>query len=85
MFTDKESFKAAFLEKLETMHGKSIDETTDMDKYLTLGTMIREYVSRNWIATNSRYKSEGQKQVYYFSMEFLLGRLLGNNLINVGF
>ncbi|MGI5882166.1 MAG: glycogen/starch/alpha-glucan phosphorylase [Dethiobacteria bacterium] len=85
MFSDKESFKVAFLEKLETMHGKSIDETTDMDKYLTLGTMIREYVSRNWIATNSRYKSEGQKQVYYFSMEFLLGRLLGNNLINLGF
>ncbi len=85
MFTDKERFKAAFLEKLETMHGKSIDETTDMDKYLTLGTMIREYISRNWIATNSRYKKEGQKQVYYFSMEFLLGRLLGNNLINLSF
>lgn len=85
MFTDKESFKRAFLEKLERMHGKSIDETTDMDKYLTLGTMIREYVAQNWIATNNRYKKEGKKQVYYFSMEFLLGRLLGNNLINLGF
>ena len=70
MFTDKEDFKRAFLEKLERMHGKSIDETTDMDKYLTLGTMIREYVARNWIATNNRYKNEGKKQVYYFSMNF---------------
>lgn len=85
MFTDKEDFKRAFLEKLERMHGKSIDETTDMDKYLTLGTMIREYVAQNWIATNNRYKKEGKKQVYYFSMEFLLGRLLGNNLINLAF
>lgn len=85
MFNDKESFKSAFLERLETMHGKSIDETTDMDKYLTLGTMIREYVTRNWIATNNRYKTDGQKQVYYFSMEFLLGRLLVNNLINLNF
>ncbi|MCC7571512.1 glycogen/starch/alpha-glucan phosphorylase [Candidatus Micrarchaeota archaeon] len=85
MFNDKESFKSAFLNKLETMHGKSIDETTDMDKYLTLGTMIREYVTRNWIATNNRYKTDGQKQAYYFSMEFLLGRLLVNNLINLNF
>ncbi len=85
MFTEKESFKHAFLEKLETMHGKSIDDTTDMDKYLTLGTMIREYVARNWIATNNRYKESGEKQAYYFSMEFLLGRLLGNNLINLDF
>lgn len=85
MFTDKEIFKRAFLEKLETMHGKSIDETTDMDKYLTLGTMVREYVARNWIATNNRYKKDGEKQIYYFSMEFLLGRLLVNNLINLAF
>ena len=85
MFTDKEQFKEAFLDKLETMHGKSIDETTDMDKYLTLGTLIREQVARNWIKTNNRYKNDADKQVYYFSMEFLLGRLLTNNLINLDF
>ncbi len=84
MFTDKERFKEAFCEKLETIHGKSVKEATITDEYITLGTMIREHLTRNWIATNNRYRESGEKQVYYFSMEFLLGRLLGNNLINLG-
>jgi starch phosphorylase len=46
--------------------------------------MIREYVSTNWIETNERYRSGNEKQIYYLSIEFLLGRLLRHNLLNLG-
>ncbi|MGR5907002.1 hypothetical protein ACT7DL_03740 [Bacillus paranthracis] len=52
MFTHVESFKSAFLEKLETMYGKSFKESTTRDQYNTLGYMVREYMNSQWIATN---------------------------------
>ncbi len=84
MFTNKESFKAAFIEKLEHLYGKSLEDTTTSEKYLALGTLVREHLSKKWINTIKRYKDPGVKQAYYFSMEFLLGRLTGNNLMNLG-
>lgn len=84
MFTNKESFKKIFLEKLQYMHGKNLKEATAMDKYITLGSMVRGYISKNWIETNTALRNKGEKQVYYLSLEFLLGRLLRSNLINLG-
>lgn len=72
------------MEKVELMHGISLEEATSAEKYLTLGSMVREQLTRNWIATNMRYKEMKEREVYYFSMEFLVGRLLGNNLLNLG-
>ncbi|MFC4321676.1 glycogen/starch/alpha-glucan phosphorylase [Litchfieldia salsa] len=84
MFTNKETFKREFLNKLEMMYGKTFLESTPRDQYNTLGNMVREYISSNWISTNETQRSSNHKQVYYLSIEFLLGRLLGSNLLNLG-
>lgn len=84
LFSDKAEFKVAFLKKLEMTFGTSFGESTKREQFQTLGHMIREYVSSDWIQTNEQYRSNEKKQIYYLSIEFLLGRLLRHNLMNLG-
>ncbi|VBB05020.1 phosphorylase pyridoxal-phosphate attachment site [Lucifera butyrica] len=83
MFQSKERFKQAFLEKLQTLRGVTLEGASDSDKYIALSNLVREYISKNWAATNNTYLERGEKQIYYFSIEFLLGRLLHSNLLNI--
>ena len=81
---DKESFKEAYENKYKDLHGEEIEEGNNQQKYEALGRLIRDYVIRLWMKTNKKYNKTGEKQIYYFSMEFLLGRLLGDMLLNLG-
>ncbi|MBD7913458.1 MULTISPECIES: glycogen/starch/alpha-glucan phosphorylase [Clostridium] len=81
---DKETFKKAYENKYKNLHGEEIEEGNNQQKYEALGSLIRDYVIRIWMNTNKKYNISGEKQVYYFSMEFLLGRLLGDVLMNLG-
>ncbi|MCQ4088624.1 glycogen/starch/alpha-glucan phosphorylase [Saccharibacillus sp. JS10] len=84
MFTNKENFKQEFKQRLIGKTGRQMHEVTEDDVYAALGSMIRERIGSDWAATNRAYTEQGERQVYYFSMEFLIGRLLGNNLLNLG-
>ncbi len=78
----KEEFKLRFASRLERTYSRAIDFTSDVEKYIVLGEMLREEAMLDWKNVKAKLR-KGSKQVYYFSMEFLLGRMLVNNLINL--
>ena len=84
MFTDKNSFIKAYLEKFSEVEAKNLNEGTSWERYNSLVMLIKDKLSGHWAKTNDSYSKDGVKQVYYFSMEFLIGRLLSYYLTNLG-
>lgn len=84
MHLDKETFKEQYVRELKVRSAKKVDETSTWDRYNALGSLVRQYVADDWVDTISRYRERNVKQVYYFSMEFLTGRLMPAYLRNLG-
>ncbi|MCU7496777.1 MAG: glycogen/starch/alpha-glucan phosphorylase [Ignavibacteria bacterium] len=89
-FTDSEratdySITNQFAEHMEFMLVKDKITATAEDIYYALSMSVRDRLVRNWLRTQQLYKEKDVKKVYYLSLEFLMGRLLGNSLINMGF
>ncbi|MDF9824800.1 starch phosphorylase [Breznakia sp. PF5-3] len=79
----KENFIREYEEKMIELFGISIDTAHITEQYLTLGEVIREYISLHWKESKDENRMSQEKQVFYFSMEFLMGRLFTNNLMNL--
>ena len=80
---DKKLFKKEVEHNVKTLFRKNIDEATQEQLFQAVSYAIKEIIIDNWLETQKKYKEQDPKTVYYMSMEFLMGRALGNNLINL--
>jgi glycogen phosphorylase len=76
--------RKSFVEHVEYTRGTSFDMATAYDKYMALAHSVRDRLAKAWVNTQRRYNAANAKRAYYLSAEYLLGRALGNNLINLG-
>jgi starch phosphorylase len=82
--TDVEALRRSFADHLQYAQGKDEHSATDLDRYLAVAGAVRDRMMRRWIQTQQAYYRSDAKRVYYLSLEFLMGKALENNLINLG-
>ena len=84
MFSNTKDFKETFERRLLEKYGNTASDSHITEKFDILGEMVRDYANIDWRATKEEVTKKGKRQLIYFSMEFLIGRLLINNLQNLG-
>ncbi len=80
---DKETFKKDVKNNVRILYRREIEEATPQQIFQAVSYAVKEAIIDDWLATQKTYDKEDPKTVYYMSMEFLMGRALGNNLINM--
>ena len=80
---DKDLFKRSVLYNIKTLYRKTLEEATPQQVFQAVAYAIKDAVVDNWMRTQEEYEKQDPKTVYYLSMEFLMGRALGNNIINL--
>jgi starch phosphorylase len=80
---DKAAFKREVLDNVKLLFRKTIEEATPRQVFQAVAYAAKDIIIDQWIATHKEYEKQDVKTVYYLSMEFLMGRALGNNLINL--
>ena len=81
---NKEEFKKEVVENVKTLYRKTLDEATTQEVFQAVAYAVKDEIIDQWIATRKEFDKADPKRVYYLSMEFLMGRALGNSIINLG-
>ena len=84
MFSSKKEFIKEYTTRLSERYGNSVDDAHPTELYDILGEMVRDYAGKYWRETKDNVVKKEKKMLVYFSMEFLIGRLLTNNMQNLG-
>lgn len=80
----KEAFKKSIIDNVKSQFRRTIDEATPQQVFQAVSYAVKDVIIDEWIATQKAFEETDAKKVYYLSMEFLMGRALGNNIINLG-
>ena len=83
MLFDKKEFIKCVKENVKTLYRKTMAEASEQEVFQAVSYAVKDVIIDNWLATQQTFDKEDPKMVYYMSMEFLMGRALGNNLINL--